>query len=86
MGKRVDKYEKHDNDFLYELPEMQAVLNREIDPLTSKEKWRGWYMRKFWQLGKDEVLRLAAIARADSQKDARKYFSRLIIVAAKQKQ
>lgn len=56
----------YDNDLLFE----------ELRDLTNGA-FRGWYMKMFYSLGKDEVLRLASIARADG-KDKQRYFSKLL--------
>lgn len=55
-----------DNDWLF----------ADLADLTNSQ-FKGWYMKAFFTLGKDEVLKLASIARADG-KDKKKYFSVLI--------
>ena len=64
-GKNVSR-RKFDNDHLLE----------ELSDLTN-DNFRAWYCSKFYKLGKDEVLRLASIARADG-KNKQKYFSYLL--------
>lgn len=66
----MSDYAKYDNDHLYTAPELEEVINRDLN-------YKGWYMRMFWRLGKDEVLKLAAIARADGR-DKKRYFSKLL--------
>lgn len=56
----------YDNDVLY----------RDLRDLTN-ESFRSWYMKAFYKLGRDRVLRLASIARSDGR-DKPKYFSKLI--------
>lgn len=64
----TDTATKYDNDHLYEM--LGDVVD--TDP-----NWRKWYCREFYRLGKDRVLQLAAIARADG-KNPRRYFSHLL--------
>jgi hypothetical protein len=40
--------------------------------------FKRWYIKRFYQLGKEKVMTLASIARADAIVDKRKLFSRLI--------
>lgn len=70
---------KFDNDVLYE--DLGDLINHEVDKVTGRS-WRDWYMRTFYKLGKDEVLRLASIARADG-KHKKRYFSKLLKDATK---
>jgi len=56
----------YDNDKLFE------ILSDLVNP-----QFRAWYCKRFYALGKDEVLKRASIARADG-KDKRKYFSVLL--------
>jgi len=57
--------------------------NYEVDYLFNElkdlvnQKFRAWYISRFYTLGKEKVLRLASIARADG-KDPQKYFSHLL--------
>lgn len=57
---------KYDCDYLYE--ELNDLVN---------DNFRAWYCSKFYKIGKDEVLKLASIARADG-KNKQRYFSFLI--------
>lgn len=57
---------KYDNDFLYE--QLQELCC---------PTYKAWYCREFYRLGRDKVLQLASIAKADGNEPA-KYFSRLI--------
>jgi hypothetical protein len=57
---------KYDNDFLFD--ELKDLVN---------DNFKAWYMSKFYKLGKDKVLELASIARADG-KNRQRYFSYLI--------
>lgn len=41
------------------------------------QKFRSWYMKMFYAIGKDEVMRLASIARSEG-KDKQKLFSHLL--------
>lgn len=59
---------KYDNDQLY--ADLKQVIN--YDP-----NYRGWYMRCFFIIGKDEALRLASIAKADGG-HVQKHFSKLL--------
>ena len=59
----------YDNDLLY--GELGDLVNP--DP-----KWRPYYCKKFYELGKDVVLRLAGEARADCRIDRRRLFSHLL--------
>lgn len=61
----VDK--KYDNDHLFE--QLSDLVN---------VQFRAWYCRQFYRLGRDQVLRLASVARADAKRDSRKYFSVLL--------
>jgi membrane-bound lytic murein transglycosylase MltF len=62
----VTSKKKYDNDFLLE----------ELSDLTN-DNFRAWYCSKFYKLGKDRVLELASIARADGKNPSR-YFSYLL--------
>jgi hypothetical protein len=57
---------KYDNDYLYE--QLSDLVN---------QQFRAWYCKEFYRLGKDKVLQLASIARADGRQPAR-LFSLLI--------
>lgn len=70
----------YDNDHLYD--ELTDLINTEINPKTG-QTFKGWYMRSFYTLGKDEVLRLASITRADAKTDKKRYFSTLLSRAVK---
>jgi len=59
-------YRKYENDFLFE----------ELSDLCSKD-FRGWYCKLFYKLGREKVLKLASIARADGKNPPR-YFSYLL--------
>lgn len=61
-----NKSKKYDNDFLFE--DLSDLVN---------ESFKGWYMKQFYRLGKDRILQLASIARADG-KNPQRYFSYLI--------
>lgn len=52
------------------------VLFNDLHDLTNQQ-FKGWYMKAFYKLGKDEVLKLASVARADG-KDKARYFSKLL--------
>lgn len=68
---------KFDNDELFEMQEVQEVINKQINPQTGKPQWKGWYMKTFYKLGREEILKLAAIARADGG-NKQKHFSKLL--------
>lgn len=70
----------YDNDHLYD--ELTDLINAEVNPRTGKT-FKGWYMRSFYLLGKDEVLKLASISRADAKRDKKRYFSTLLSNAVK---
>lgn len=59
------------------------VLFVELSDLTNP-MFKAWYMKAFYLLGKDEVLKLASIAKADG-KDKKKYFSKLLKTAMAKK-
>lgn len=42
------------------------------------EQFKPWYCKQFYRLGRETVLRLASIARADAKKNVRGYFSTLL--------
>lgn len=71
---------KFDNDYLYEA--LSDVINQEVNPRTGMTM-RKWYLKCFFIVGKDTVLRIASIARADGR-DKKKYFS-LLLKQAKNK-
>lgn len=52
------------------------VLFANLGDLTN-QTFKAWYMKAFYALGKDEILKIASIARADG-KDKRRYFSKLL--------
>ena len=56
----------YDNDILFE--DLSDLVN---------SSFKCWYMKMFYSLGKDKVLKLAAIARADG-KNKQRYFSYLL--------
>lgn len=59
----------YDNDNLYyQLPDLV------------NQKFRPWYCKVFYHIGRDEVLKLASIARADATNShiSRKLFSKLL--------
>lgn len=57
---------KYDNDLLFE--QLGDLVNNQF---------RAWYCKMFFVLGKDNVLKLASVARNDG-KDPRKMFSLLL--------
>lgn len=63
----TDISRKYENDHLYEM--MPELVN---------DRFRGWYCKRFYEIGRKRVLELAAIAKSDSRKDARKLFSYLL--------
>lgn len=77
----MQNQKKYDNDWLYEAPELKEVINR--DP-----NYKGWYMRKFWQVGKDEVLKLASIVTKDTEDKLirKKRFTKLLNESSKKLQ
>jgi len=42
------------------------------------DKFRAWYCKMFFKLGREKVLVLASQARADAKKDSRRLFSYLL--------
>ncbi len=60
---------KFDNDQLYE--QLSDVINADL-------KWRPWYCKQFYRLGRSRTLQLAAIAKADAKVDPKRYFSKLL--------
>jgi hypothetical protein len=67
-------FKKYDNDHLYD--QLDEFINKEVDPVTGRN-WKDWYLKVFYKLGKDEVLKIASIAKADG-KDKKRYFSKLL--------
>ena len=57
---------KYDNDILFE----------DLQDLVSV-RFKAWYCKRFYELGKDNVLRMASVARADG-KEPKKLFSYLL--------
>jgi hypothetical protein len=51
-----------------------GTLFQELQDLVNPE-YKAWYYKKFMALGRERILILAAIARADAKTDKRKYFS-----------
>jgi hypothetical protein len=62
----------YDNDQLFEM------LTDLVNP-----QYRAWYCGLFYKLGKERVLRLASVARADAKTNPRGYFSKLLKTEAK---
>lgn len=58
---------QYDNDHLFEM--LSDLCNNQF---------KAWYCKMFYKLGKDKVLALASIARADAKTDKRRYFSYLL--------
>ncbi len=56
----------YDNDHLFE--QLKDLVN---------PQFRAWYCKRFYKLGRDRVLQLASIARADGKQPAR-LFSKLL--------
>lgn len=69
----ADSSKQYDNDYLYEDMKSKNLVN---------DSFKGWYMKAFYKLGKAEVHRLAALAKADGKQPAR-YFSYLLKKAVK---
>lgn len=57
----------YENDHLFE--QLSDLVN---------QQYRAWYMKLFYKLGKDKVLKLASVARADAKSNPRGYFSKLL--------
>lgn len=57
---------RYDNDFLFD--QLQDLVN---------PKFKAWYCREFYRLGKDQVLKLASQARIDGRTPS-KLFSHLL--------
>jgi hypothetical protein len=66
ISSKLNDIKLYDNDYLF--VELNDLVN---------EQYRAWYMSAFYKLGKDLVLKLASIARADGKNQPR-YFSYLI--------
>ena len=56
-----------DNDALYGM--LPDLVN---------DQFKSWYCKRFYEIGKDEVLKLASVARADAKTNPRGYFSVLL--------
>lgn len=57
------------------------VLYADLSDLVN-DQFKAWYCRKFFTIGRDRILILASLARADG-KDAKKLFSHLLRKEAK---
>lgn len=57
---------RYENDELFD----------QLSDLVSAD-WRPWYCKHFYRLGKDRVLQLAGVARAEGR-SPKKYFARLL--------
>lgn len=60
------------------------VLYEDMADLVN-EKYKGWYCKTFFKLGREKVQRLASEARADATEDKRKLFSSLLKAASGEK-
>lgn len=58
------------------------VLYEDLSDLVN-EKYRGWYCKTFFELGRERVQRMASEARADATQDKRKLFSHMLKEAIK---
>lgn len=63
---------RYENDQLFEM------LTDLVNPT-----YRAWYCGLFYKLGRERVLRLASVARADAKTNPRGYFSKLLKTEAK---
>jgi hypothetical protein len=57
----------------YEADELYDLLGGLVN-----SQFKAWYCKQFYRLGRERVLQLAAIAKADAKTDPRRYFSRLL--------
>ena len=62
----------------YENDQLFEQLSDLVNPT-----YRAWYCGLFYKLGKERVLRLASVARADAKTNPRGYFSKLLKTEAK---
>jgi membrane-bound lytic murein transglycosylase MltF len=63
---RNESSSKYENDVLYE--QLPDLVN---------DQYRAWFCKHFYRLGREKVLQLASVARADGH-DPAKYFCRLL--------
>lgn len=66
--KTIDNYKPVD-DLYDQLPDLV------------NQQFRAWYCQTFHKLGRDHVLKIASIAKADAKVDKRRYFSSLLKIA-----